>query len=280
MDENDRSTMHEAMEQQTVTISKANVQATLRAQTAVLAAANPKYGRFDPMEMIAKQVNLAPSLINRFDIIFILRDLPNKTRDESIATHVLGEHKEEKTYNIIEKELLKKYIAYAKQKCEPRLSDAAIDLIKEFYVSLRNQPSVSKDVLKPIPISARQLEALIRLAEATAKARLAKEVTKKDAEKAIDLMKFYLIQVGYDSETKTFDIDRIAGNPASKRNKIHLIKATIERLEKNLGKLIPVEEIKKDLGDSINEQDFEEAINNLVKNGDLFQPKRGYVQRV
>ena len=110
MDENDRSTMHEALEQQTVTISKANVQATLRAETAVLAAANPKYGRFDPTEMIAKQVNLVPSLLNRFDVIFILRDIPNKERDELIASHVLMEHKQETNYELIDKPLLRKYI--------------------------------------------------------------------------------------------------------------------------------------------------------------------------
>ncbi|MEI7718268.1 MAG: minichromosome maintenance protein MCM [archaeon] len=281
MDENDRSTMHEAMEQQTVTISKANVQASLRAQTSVLAAANPKFGRFDPHESIPKQVNLAPSLLNRFDVLFILRDLPDKTRDESIAAHVLREHKQE-THNtdIISKELLRKYIAFAKQHCHPTLSDEAIKRIKTFYVNLRNQPNLSGDTIKPIPISARQLEALVRLAEATAKARLGKVVTEEDALKAIALMRFYMMQVGYDEETKSFDIDKISGNPASKRNKIYILKEVLEELESKLGKLIPMEEVEKAADGKLKADELEEAIDKLVRAGDLFRPRKGYVQRM
>jgi replicative DNA helicase Mcm len=280
MDENDRSTMHEAMEQQTVTISKANVQASLRAQTSVLAAANPKFGRFDPHEMIAKQVNLAPSLLNRFDVLFILRDLPDKIRDESIAAHVLNEHKQGAHKDIISKELLRKYIAYAKQHCHPTLTDEAIKKIKTFYVNLRNQPSLSGDTIKPIPISARQLEALIRLAEATSKTRLGKTVTEEDAQRAIDLMKFYMMQVGYDEETKSFDIDKISGNPASKRNKIFTLKEILEDLESRLGKLIPMEEVEKAAEGKLKTDELEEAVDKLVRAGDLFRPRKGYVQRM
>jgi replicative DNA helicase Mcm len=280
MDENDRSTMHEAMEQQSVTISKANVQASLRAQTSVLAAANPKFGRFDPHEMIAKQVNLAPSLLNRFDVLFILRDLPDKMRDESIAAHVLNEHKQDVHRDIISKELLRKYIAYAKQHCHPVLTDEAIKRIKTFYVNLRNQPSMSGDTIKPIPISARQLEALIRLAEATSKARLGKTVTEEDAQAAISLMKYYMMQVGYDEETKSFDIDKISGNPASKRNKIFTLKEILEELETRLGKLIPMEEVEKAAEGKLKADELEEAIDKLVRAGDLFRPRKGYVQRM
>jgi replicative DNA helicase Mcm len=282
MDENDRSTMHEAMEQQTVTISKANVQATLRAQTAVLAAANPKFGRFDPHEMIAKQVNLQPSLLNRFDVLFILRDLPSKERDESIAAHVLQEHKQDVHRDVIEKDLLRKYVAYAKQKCHPTLSSEAANRIKSFYVSLRNQPTIGGDsqAIKPIPISARQLEALVRLAEATAKARLGKTVTEEDAVRAINLMRYYMSQVGYDEETKSFDIDKISGNPASKRNKIHIVKEILEDLENRLGKLIPMEEVEKSAEGKITAGELEEVMDKLVRAGDLFRPRKGYVQRM
>jgi len=281
MDEEDRSTMHEAMEQQTVTISKANIQATLRAQTAVLAAANPKLGRFDPMEPVPKQVNLSPALISRFDAIFILRDIPSKERDESIALHVLHEHKQDsKPVELIEKKLLKKYISYCRQKCHPKLSEEAIKEIKDFYVQLRNQPSVTDTIAKPIPISARQLEGLVRLAEATAKVRLSKVVTKEDALRAIALMRYYLQGVGYDYETKTFDIDRISGIPSSKRGKIMILKETIEKLENRLGKLIPIEEIEKELGETMKKDEFEEAILRLKKEGDLFEPRKGYIQRM
>jgi replicative DNA helicase Mcm len=280
MDENDRSTMHESMEQQTVTISKATVQATLRSQTSVLAAANPKFGRFDSSESIPKQVNLPPSLLNRFDVIFIMKDLPNRDRDESIATHVLQEHKQGVKHDIIERDLLRKYISFSRQRYNPVLTDEAIAEMKSFYVNLRNQPTFSNSPIKPIPISARQLEALVRLSEANARIRLGKKVTKKDAKVAIDLMKFYLLQVGYDEETKTFDIDKISGNPASKRAKIHVVKEELEKLENRLGKLIPMEEVEKALDGKISKAELDEAIGKLVRAGDLFRPRKGYIQRM
>ena len=227
MDEEDRSVMHEAMEQQTITISKATVQATLRAQTSVLAAANPKFGRFDPLQSIPKQVNLVPSLLSRFDAIFIMRDVPTKDNDEAIATHVLMEHQQVAKHDVIDNDLLKKYISYAKQKYNPVLTDEAIVAMKEFYVGLRNMPQIGDGPSKPIPIGARQLEAMVRLAEAHARMRLSEKVEVKDAIAAIDLTKSYLMQVGYDKDTKTFDIDKIGGNSASARNKIGVVIETL-----------------------------------------------------
>ena len=280
MDEEDRSTMHEAMEQQTVTISKATVQATLRSQTSVLAAANPKFGRFDPLQSIPKQVNLVPSLLSRFDAIFIMRDIPGRDSDEAIATHVLLEHKQEAKHDVIDNALLKKYISYAKQKYKPVLGDGAIAAMKEFYVGLRNMPQIGDGPSKPIPIGARQLEAIVRLAEAHARMRLGDKVEVADAIAAINLVKSYLMQVGYDKDTKTFDIDRISGTGASERNKIGLVRDTIEELEKRLGKLVPMEEVSKALAGKVSEVDVDEAVGKLLKSGDLFRPKRGFIQRM
>ena len=253
---------------------------TLKSETAVLAAANPKFGRFDPTQMIAKQVDLAPSLLNRFDVIFILKDMPNRERDESIASHVLSEHRHETKYDIIDKDLLKKYIAYTKQRFNPVLSDEAVEEIKRFYVDLRNQPSFNDSAVKPIPISARQLEALIRLSEALARARLSKRVSREDAKEAIALVKFYMMQVGYDEETKTFDIDRIGGTPASARSKIKIVLDTLEKLENRIGKLIPIEELEKEMGSEMKPAELDEAVDKLVRSGDLFKPRKGYIQRM
>jgi len=93
MSNEDRSAMHEALEQQTVSISKANIQATLKSETTVLAAANPKMGRFDPDQLVAKQINLPTTLINRFDLIFPIKDLPDKIKDEKMAKFILNRHK-------------------------------------------------------------------------------------------------------------------------------------------------------------------------------------------
>jgi replicative DNA helicase Mcm len=280
MDPNDRSAMHEAMEQQTITVSKANVQATLRAETSVLAAANPKFGRFDPNQPIAQQIDLPPTLINRFDIIFTLRDIPDRDKDERIADHVLHEHMKQGEGMLIPRELFRKYVAYAKQRIRPELSDDAVKEIKEFYIELRNKPVAVESGLRPIPISARQLQALIRMAEASAKIRLSKYVTKKDAINAIDIMKYYLMQVGYDYESKTFDIDRISGRvSSSQRGKIFLVRDTIIELENRIGKMIPVEEVEKELEGKITNSELDQAIEKLRSSGEVFSPKRGYLQR-
>ncbi len=281
MDPQDRSAMHEAMEQQSVTVSKANVQAHLRSETSVLAAANPKFGRFDPYQPIAQQIDLPSTLLNRFDIIFTLKDVPDREKDEKIASHVLREHqKEEGETMLIPRELFRKYVAYAKQKIKPKLSDEAIWEIKNFYVDLRNMPFSADAILRPIPISARQLQALIRMAEASAKIRLDETITKEDARRAVEIMKYYLAQAGYDYETKTFDIDRISGKyTASQRGKIFSVKETINRLEEKLGKMIPIEEIEKEIGDKITKEEIEDAIEKLSMSGDIFKPRKGYISK-
>ena len=265
----------------TVTISKANVQASLRSETSVLAAANPKFGRFDPYQSIAQQIDLPPTLLNRFDVIFTLRDIPNAENDLRVATHVLNQHKKAGEEALISRDLFRKYIAYAKQRFNPELSDEAVAEIKKFYVELRNKPVASETAVKPIPISARQLQALVRMAEASARLRLSKTVELSDAQIAIDLMKYYLIQVGYDYESKTIDIDRINNRTSSsQRNKIYIVRDTITALESKLGKLIPIEEIEKELEGKMNKDEIEEAINKLVINTEIFKPRRGYVQKM
>ncbi|MCK9595767.1 minichromosome maintenance protein MCM [Candidatus Pacearchaeota archaeon] len=280
MDPNDRSAMHEAMEQQTITVSKANVQATLRAETSVLAAANPKFGRFDPSQPIAQQIDLPPTLINRFDIIFTLRDIPDRQKDEKIADHVLHEHMKEGEDMTIPRELFRKYVAYAKQRVKPKLTDEAVEDIKRFYIELRNKPVAVESGLRPIPISARQLQALIRMAEASAKVRLSADVTKKDSQIAIEIMKYYLMQVGYDYESGNFDIDRINNRmTSSQRNKVFIVRDTIIDLENRIGKMIPIEEIEKELHDKMNKDEVEEALIKLETSGSIYRPQRGYVGR-
>jgi len=265
----------------TITINKANVHATLNSQTAVLAAANPKFGRFDLYQPIASQLNIDLALINRFDLLFVLKDIPEKSKDEAIAIHVLHGRGKSEVKQLIEPELVKKYLAYAKQKIKPDLTEGSIEAIKKFYVDLRNRPSISDDLVKPIPITARQLEALIRLAEANAKARLSSKVTKDDAKKAIRLMKHCLMQVGFDYESKQIDIDRIStGVTASQKSRILMVKEAINRLESRLGKLIPIEELMKEIGEKVDESTAEEIIDKLAIAGDIFKPKRGFIQRM
>ncbi|RMF54956.1 AAA family ATPase [Candidatus Woesearchaeota archaeon] len=284
MTKEDRDAMHEALEQQTVSISKANIQATLRSEAAVLAAANPKFGRFDPYETIAKQIDLPSTLINRFDLIFPIRDLPDKDRDEDLAKFVLNLHQTDKTKETeISTELMRKYIAYARQNVRPKLTDSALEEIKNYYVKMRTSGATEEGGIKPIPISPRQLEALVRLSEASARTRLSDKVTKRDAKRAISLIHFCLHQVGIDPETGMVDIDRIStGIPATQRSKIATVREIINELEEKLGKIpIPIEEIVSSaVSKNIEEDDVNEIIEKLKRSGDIFEPKRGRIQKI
>ena len=275
----DTSAMHEAMEQQRISISKANIQATLRSETTVLAAANPKLGRFDPYTPIASQIDLPPALINRFDLIFPVRDIPNREKDKLIASHVLKlQQKPSELRSEVPPKLFRKYISYAKNRINPVLTDAAVDEIMNFYVELRNKPVSSESAVRPIPISARQLQALVRMSEAAAKIRLSDSVSKQDAQQSIEIMKYYLRHVGFDYESQTFDIDRIgSGFSHSQRSKIFTVKETIIALSSRMGKEIPIEEIKNDLKDKMKEGDIEEAIEKLIHSNEIYRPKHGYV---
>ena len=279
----DRSAMHEALEQQTVSISKANVQATLIARTTVLAAANPKLGRFDPYAVLGEQINLPPPLINRFDLIFPVRDMPNKIKDEKLAAHILSLHKNPEIKDVdFDTDTMKNYIAYARQRFDPILSDEALEEIKIYYVEMRSKGTTEDGKVTAIPISARQLEALVRLSEAAARTRLSEVVEKKDAKRAISLVHYCLQQVGMDTETGTFDIDRIStGVTASQRSKILTIKEIIADIEKASGKVISIEDIITEAKlKHITEAEVDEAIEKLKRNGDLFEPKRGFVSIV
>jgi len=281
MTKEDGHAMHEALEQQTVTISKANIQATLRCETTVLAAANPKFGRFDPYDTVASQIALAPTLINRFDLIFPIKDIPDKVKDEKMASFILQLHKNNIEKPEIETKLLRKYFAFSRQNIFPKLTDAAIDELRDYYLKMR--ASSSGEGMKSIPISARQLEGLVRLSEASARLRLSDKVTKKDAKKAVELLDYCMRQVAFDEKTGTFDVDRIATDmPASARNKIIIIKEIIHDLEGKLGnKTIPIEDVIKTAAEKdITEAEAEEILQKLKRSGDVFEPRRGFVSRI
>ncbi|HLD10870.1 MAG TPA: hypothetical protein VJB89_02215 [Candidatus Nanoarchaeia archaeon] len=267
----------------TVTISKANIQASLRAETTLLAAANPKGSRFDPYTPIPQQIDLPPTLLNRFDLIFPIRDIPDKERDAEIAIHVLETTQIKESYkDTITSEFLKKYISYIKQRIKPTLTKQAINEIKNFYVSLRNSNKTDNQLIKPIPISARQLEGLIRLTEASARLRLSTKATKEDAERAISLLTYCLTQVGMDPETGQIDQDRISGIiTASTRNKMVIIKEILNKLNDAGLKTVPIEEIfAQAIQKGLSEDKTEQVIEQLKKSGEIFEPKKGFIQKI
>ena len=278
----DRAAMHEAMENQTVSISKANIQATLIAKTTVLAAANPKYGRFDPYGIVAEQIDLPPTLINRFDLIFTIKDLPDEKRDNELATHMLALHQKPMAKEPdIDTTFLKKYIGYAKQHIFPYLTDEAIAEIKQYYIKMRLSGS-GEGSIRTIPISPRQLEALVRLSEANARLNLADKVTKEDARMAIRILEQCLMDVGFDRETGKIDIDRIAtGVSAAARSNIMVIKEIINNIEEKVGAAVPIENVlaaAKEKG--VPEDKAEEVIEKLKRSGEIFEPKHGIITKL
>ncbi|MBW3012390.1 minichromosome maintenance protein MCM [Candidatus Woesearchaeota archaeon] len=284
MNKEDRDAMHEAMEQQSVSISKANIQATLRAETSVLAAANPKFGRFDPYMTIAEQIDLPPSLINRFDLIFPIKDLPDKTKDTAMSKFILKLHQnkaEDKLVVDIDTGLLRKYVAYARQNVFPVLTDTAITEIQSYYLKMRGSGTDTGGV-KSVPISARQLEALVRMSEASARVRLADKVTVEDAKRAVELIQYCLSEIAIDRETGKIDIDKISsGITASERGKIFGVKEIINDLENKIGKFIPIDDIIKEAeAKGINIEKVEETIEKLKRSGDIFEPKRGFISKL
>jgi replicative DNA helicase Mcm len=276
MSDEDRSNLHEGMSIGTISVSKATVQATLNSKTSVLAAANPKFGRFDVEKPFASQINLQPSLLSRFDFIFVMRDVAEEKRDNMIADKIFSEHSEETEYDVLEKDMFKKYIAFAK-KFKPKMGEAAVKILKDYYINLRKKAK-SVDGKKIIPIGARQLEGLIRFSEASAKIRLSNQVTIADAKQAISIMETYLKEVGYDEENGTFDIDKISGCGASQRNKVDVVKKIIIDLSKAVGKTVSVDKIKTELDETISSDDIDETLDKIVRAGDAFRPKRGYIQ--
>ena len=279
----DRAAMHEALEQQTISISKANIQATLIARTTVLAAANPKFGRFDPYEILASQIDLPPTLINRFDLIFPIKDLPDRDRDEKMASHILSLHKDPEIETPeISTKLLKKYVAYVRRHINPVLTTEALDEIKGYYLTMRSKGYTEEAGSRAIPISARQLEALVRLAEGSARVRFSKLVESVDSKKAIELLHFCLAEIGVDPETGKIDIDRITtGVPATERSKISNIKDVIADLEGKFGKVIPIEEIIREAESrGLKAEKVEETLERLKRTGDIFEPRRGHISRM
>ncbi len=279
----DTSALHEVLANEQVSIAKANIQAVLRAETTLLSAANPKFGRFDPYQSIAAQINLPPALLNRFDLIFPVRDLPSRDKDEKIATHVLETMRNvERSKPEIPTDFMKKLVSYARQKCKPVLTDKAISVIKKFYVDLRNSGSTGDEGVKPIPISARQLEAMVRLAEASARVRLAKKVTSKDAQRSINIMTACLEQVGIDPATGKIDIDMLStGITASTRSRIVNLREIIVNLSENRGKTLAVGDIVEEANKkNISETEVYDLIEKLKKEGELYEPKKGFVSRI
>jgi MoxR-like ATPase len=212
----DRVAIHEALEQQTVSVAKGGIVATLNARASVLAAANPALGRYEPHKNINENINLPVTILSRFDLIFLVKDLPEPENDSRMSEHILSLHKTRHTPEEapFPPEFLRKYISYAKR-VVPVLSPGAVKELQDFYLKMRN--TTGKEAA--VAITPRQLEGLVRISEARARAFLRDEVTVEDAKSAVKIMSYALYDVGVDVKTGKIDIDTImTGKPATVRD--------------------------------------------------------------
>jgi len=301
MQKEDRSALPEPMEQQSISVATAFITAPLKSRCALLGAANPKLGRFDAFVPIAEQINMPPSLLSRFDLIFVMPDQPEAQRDGAIANHIIKTHsvgeliKQHQFSPIpdvddayiqrelapvipdIDPVLLRKYIAYAKRTCFPILSDGAKDALVGYYLKLRNLASGNK----PVPVTARQLEALVRLAEASARMRLSQRIDTSDTDRVLRIVDTCLRQVAYDAETGSFDIDKlVTGVTKSQRDIIRTVKEAIRNASADGGRARVEEVIATVASQGFAKDKIEEAIERLKRGGEAMEPRTGIIQLI
>ncbi len=295
MTDQDRSSMHEAMESQTVSVAKAGITATLQCRCSILGAANPKYGRFEEHKYIADQINLPPALLSRFDLIFAMTDKPDAKLDTNITNHILKAHRrgEIRRYADLEeiedmaaeeimeqtdelspewsREFFRKYVAYSKR-ITPVLTEDAMEIIRNYYLRIRKKGEGQES---SIPITARQLEAFVRLSEASARARLNSTVGEEDAKRAVRIVEYYLNKIaGQEGE---LDIDIItSGTSRSQREQITVIRRLIKELA-DRKKGVSVENLIQNAeSEGISEDRLRILIKRLSETGEVYSPSAGY----
>jgi len=275
----DRTALHEMMEQQTVTIAKGGIYATLNARTAILAACNPVLGRYNPFQNLIENIGTLPiPLLTRFDIIFVFRDQPSPAEDERLASHILAVHAR-RSYTTpppIEFSLLKKYITYVKR-ISPTLTKGAVDRLREYYLELRKTGG-TEDSIPPTP---RTLEALIRISTARARVLLRDEVTEEDALGAIALMNRMVEDVLTDATTKKTDFGIQLGKPIGETKNIRAAMEVLKSLEGAEKKPVERKLFKEELMKAkFSDEDAEKMIRTMFREGMVYESKPGFIRRL
>ena len=277
----DRSALHEVMEQQSASIAKGGIVATLNARTSILAAANPMFGKYDPFKNLTENVNLPIPLLTRFDLVFVVRDIPHKEKDRQIAQHILSQHGTSgtDTTSLIDVDILTKYLAYAKQN-DPVLTKEAENKIMEFYLKMRSVEGEDKE--KMITITPRQLEGLIRLSTARARILLKNQVEEDDADRAIYLFNEMLKNAGIDVNTGKIDIGVLQGRPRSEVSKLATFMEILKSLEGEPQSPVLeqtfVDELVK--SEKFNEEEARNYIRRMVRDATIYESKPGHYNTV
>lgn len=272
----DRSALHEVMEQQTVSISKGGITATLNARASIVAIANPVYGKYDPFKNLTENIPAIPiPLLTRFDMIFVVRDIPVKEKDEKIARHILSTHKNNTSHresNSLDMELFAKYLRYAKQK-NPKLSKDAEEKIIEYYLKMRN---IEEDT-SGFTITPRQLEGLIRLTVGRAKFLLKDIADENDAIRAIYILEEMFKSSGVDVNTGKVDLGVLHGMPKSEVSQMKLFQDIMQGLEEGTRNGAPQKEIIDEMVKSgkWDENSAKDFFQKMIRGNMVFECKPG-----
>lgn len=263
-----------------IPINKGGINLILNARCSILAAANPKLGRYNPHVTVAENINNLPiTILNRFDLIFIMRDTPDEEKDAATSEIILDLMVDEP--NLLTLKQLKQYIAYSKQ-IKPKLTEKVARHISDFYVKLRQQSK--GDIEAAIMITPRQLESIIRLTKAHARAHLREEVTLEDANAAIDLFRESMKQVGIDPETGKYDIDLLeSGIPRSLQKKLWTLIDIVGKFQKSSTDNTVSEEVLFEyLRDNWKMTDLKikELVRTAERDGVIFSPLPGFYKKV
>ena len=270
----DRSALHEVMEQQTASISKGGIVATLNARTSILAAANPMYGKYDPFKNITENVNLPVPLLTRFDLIFVVRDKPSKEKDTKIAKHIINLHTPTgiDKKSLIDSETLTKYLAYVKR-INPTLTKEAEEIILDYYMKMR-----TVEAEEMITVTPRQLEGLIRLATARARLLLKTQVEAEDAQRAIDLLQGMFEVAGIDVNTGKVDLGVLQGRPRSEVSKMQLFMDIMKSLEGEHKAPVDEKQLVEELTktEKFTEEEAKNFIRKMARDSSIYESKPGH----
>ncbi|QRV98959.1 DNA replication licensing factor MCM2/3/5 family pretein [Ceratobasidium sp. AG-Ba] len=275
-----RSVLHEVMEQQTVSIAKAGIITTLNARTSILAAANPVQSKYNPKWPITRNIDLPPTLISRFDLLYLVLDNIDESTDRRLAQHLVGLYLEDApesaAQDIIPLETLTAYISYARNKIQPRLTEEAGNELVSSYVALRKLGSDARSNERRITATTRQLESMIRLSEAHARMRFSPLVELGDVQEACRLMREALRTSATDPTTGLLDMDLInTGSGAGQRRARADLKREVTRLLSELGaggaRAVKWTELQRELGKQssvgIEAAEFGEVVRSLETEG-------------
>ncbi|KAL8683508.1 MAG: hypothetical protein Q9186_000548 [Xanthomendoza sp. 1 TL-2023] len=277
-----RSVLHEVMEQQTVSIAKAGIITTLNARTSILASANPIGSKYNPNLPVPQNIDLPPTLLSRFDLVYLVLDRIDEQNDRRLARHLVGMYLEDAPENaskeeILPVEFLTSYISYARTKCQPRITQAASDELVQSYIEMRKLGEDVRAAERRITATTRQLESMIRLSEAHAKMRLSEEVTAYDVSEAVRLIKSALKQAATDARTGLIDMGLLTeGTSASeRRRKQDLKKAVTDLLDEmtRAGGAARYSEVYRRISEQGSAQvegtEFAEALRSLEQEGQI-----------